>query len=158
MRRHSKATVARMAWLVLTVAALSACAGYFPGRQSYWDSKVRHLCAVDGGTTVYEVVLLSPADYARLSDLLGYSPRERNATQGEGKPYMVVVHQTSIREKNPAVGRIVSEIKRRSDGKVLARSIRYWRRGGDLPTGISEPSMFICPDEPNLSTLVFKAR
>jgi len=140
----------RIACVVAMLAGLGACAGYVPGRQSYWDSRVRELCATDGGAKIYETVTLSPQDYARLSDLVG------SAKDDQGKPYVVSVSRTTIRESHPAVGRIVTKIVRRSDGKILGESIRYWRRGGDFPTGISEPSMYVCPEVPNLSTQVFK--
>jgi hypothetical protein len=43
------------------------------------------------------------------------------------------------------VSRVEWTYVRRSDGKIVARSISYVRGGGDLPSP-SQPSSFSCPD------------
>ena len=137
-------------------AFLAGCAGYVPGRQTYWDNQVRELCQTDGGSTVYETVQLTRQEYERLGGLRQGLPVPDEGTAKPDFPYVRVEIRTTIREANPRVMRGETVIKRRSDNKVLARSVRYWRTGGDLPTGLTEQTYFICPEQADLSAAVFK--
>ncbi len=141
---------------VAVLVSLVGCAGYIPGRQAYWDRKVSEMCAKDGGTTVYEVVMLSREDYARLGDLVEFIPPESARPRSTDKPYVVELLREIIRDENPAVVRGVTSIRRQSDNKVLGKMVQYSRRGGDFPTGISEQSMFVCPQRVNLASEVFR--
>lgn len=142
-----------VAWFV---SAVSGCAGYAPGRQSYWGSQIRELCAKDGGITVYESIELTREEYERLGGLKQGLPIPDARTVKAGFPYIREEIRTIIREANPRVMRGETLIKRRSDSKVLGRSVRYWRSGGDLPTGLAEQTYFICPEQSDLSLAVFR--
>jgi hypothetical protein len=48
--------------------------------------------------------------------------------------------------ESPKVWRSEMNLTRRIDGKILASQIYYARRGGDIPTGISEPSHYGCSE------------
>ena len=143
------------AWCAVLCAMLCGCGGYIPGRQSYWDEQVRQMCEKDGGVIVYETIELSQAEYQRLGGMKeGFPiPDERHATAAT--PYVREERRTTIRDSNPTVVRGETLIKRRSDNKVLARSVRYWRTGGDIPTGIAHESYFICPEQVDISRRVF---
>jgi hypothetical protein len=39
--------------------------GWVPGRQSYWDAKVKEMCNKDGGVTIYERVSVPKIDLER---------------------------------------------------------------------------------------------
>src|SRR4051812_37644081 len=58
--------------IALLCLTLSGCGGWFPGRQHYWDAKVREMCEKDGGVRIFEKLRLSKADVQLL-------------TQGDGK-------------------------------------------------------------------------
>jgi transcriptional regulator with XRE-family HTH domain len=72
-----------------------------------------------------------------------YLPDQRFAPPAY--PYVREEFGSTIREANPIVTRGESVIRRRSDGKILVRSIRYWRTGGDFPTGLAHESHYGCP-------------
>ena len=138
------------------IAMLAGCMGYVPGRQSYWDSRVKGFCELDGGVTVYETVTLTREEHRRVSDILALRLTKRNDADSDKKPYVIEVVSTKINASNPEVARAETLIRRRSDGKVLGQAVQYWRRGGDIPTGITEASSFICPEQINLGNEVFK--
>ena len=142
--------------MALWSALLAGCSNYVPGRQLYWDNQVRELCAKDGGSTVYETIELTRQEYDRLGGLKQGLPIPDEAAAKPGFPYVRQEIRQIIREANPRVMRGETVIKRRSDNKVLARSVRYWRTGGDLPTGLAEETYFICPEQDDLSRAVFK--
>lgn len=150
--------VARNALLTKTIAlgllavSLAGCMGYVPGRQSYWDAKVKEMCEKDGGVTVYERVKISRQD-SRL--LWGAGQPLPTESTRKDLPYFWESIETTIRDSYPKVGRAETLVKRRSDGKVLGKSVQYWRTGGDFPTGFSEATSFICPQHADLSEQVF---
>lgn len=115
------------------------------GKKLYWDAKVRELCAKDGGVKVYEIVELPPVKFNKFGQINFYHP-----TQGEnalGPEYLVKVETRFLRaeDEDPVIMRFQSRVFRQSDGKLLAESISYARRGGDIP-GPWHPSSFHCPD------------
>jgi len=106
---------------------------------------------------VNETIEVSKYQYQRLSELLT-SDLEARRPEDQSKPYLVQVRSAHLRDGNPEVGRTETVLKRRSDGKVIATAVQYWRRGGDLPTGMTEASSFACPEHSNLTKDVFKVR
>jgi hypothetical protein len=144
--------------LVLSIAAAAVtggCMGYVPGRQTYWDAKIRSLCKKDGGFTVFERVRVSKADIEReilpLSwpsglgqgvPQVGFAPKE--LAHPEAPVYSVRESETVLREWNPSVVRRQARVQRRN-GKVVARYVLYSRGGGDFPSH-AHPSGFTCPD------------
>lgn len=138
------------------VAILVLVVGFYEGRKAYWDYQVRQMCEKDGGVFVYERVFFKDEEYRRLGgNEHGLPvPFEKYATPDSA--YVRLEINTRIREWNPQVVRTETFIKRRSDGKVLGRSVQYWRSGGDIPTGLSEPSNFICPQHTRLAQAIFR--
>lgn len=126
-------------------SALAACAGWVPGRQSYWDSKVKEMCKKDGGMTIYEHVKLTHRQYRELGGAMGIVSVPLRRTAKPGSPYVADTRYTTIHEANPKVYRRETSIVRTSDSKVLARQIQYMRIGGDFPSPAHESS-YSCAD------------
>lgn len=139
-------------------AELCACAAYVPGEKAYWDSRIRQMCEHDGGVTVYERVELSREAFKRLGGVGLALPLPSEADIRNVSPYFQRRIETNLHESNPEVIRAETQIIRRSDGKLLGRSIRYWRRGGDIPSGIAHESSFICPERGDLTPQVFSVK
>lgn len=148
----------KLLFAMLLTVALAGCAGYVPGRQSYWDAQVREMCAKDGGVTVYEIVELSEEEFKRLGGIRGGLPLPSASSKNTGYPYFYELLDSKIRDSNPAVMRVEMLVIRRSDKKILGRSVQYFRRGGDLPTGIVEDSTFICPENLQLTNQIFRVK
>jgi len=130
-------------------AALAGCAGWVPGRQAYWDAKVEEMCEKDGGVTIYERVRISRAEINRhvlpmtADGRLGFTIKELAHPDA---PIYAVERTTQIRDGNPRVQRVESEIVRRTNQVVVAKWVIYARAGGDFPTGLSDGTSFICPN------------
>ena len=135
----------RLSLLLLVAAMVASCMGYVPGRQTYWDAKVRELCAKDGGVKIFEQIVVSPSQAARLSRVGGFfgvAPEELTKPED---PAFTRLKQTVLREGNPSVIRSEEEIVRRADGRVVGVAIFYGRGGGDFPS-YAHPSGFQCPE------------
>lgn len=137
------------------VVWLGGCAGYVPGRQTYWDAKVKELCARDGGVTVYQKVRLTREQLGK-----GVLPTTADGRIGVAikalthpeAPVYAVDKITTLNERNPRVTRVETNIVRTTGDAIVAKRVRYARFGGDFPTGISEPSTFLCPEAQRLAT------
>jgi len=125
---------------------------YYSNLQARWDSKVRELCARDGGVTVYERIPISEDQFAALPKARGSvvvpAEPQRNAPT---VPAFYTSSESVIRHQNPTVIRRESLVRRAADGTVVGRIVSYSRIGGDVPIGIGHPSSFICPDYTELS-------
>lgn len=130
---------------LLSISALTGCAGYVPGRQSYWDAQVREMCAKDGGVTIYEQIVVTTAQAEKLPKVAGLFGVAPESLAKPDEPAFIRIHLTMIREGNPSVVREQEDIVRRSDGRVVGQAIRYGRGGGDMPSP-AHPSGFSCPD------------
>lgn len=131
--------------IVLLTVPLSGCLGYVPGRQSYWDARVKELCEKDAGVTVYERVALTQAEYKLLR---GPGPGvviPSKKSAGPDAPYFTETEDTIIRGGDPQVSRRETRIIRSADGKTLSRWITYGRIGGDIPSP-AHRSSFGCRD------------
>lgn len=135
----------RMLIVSLILMALSACAGYVPGRQAYWDAQVREMCEKDGGVTIYEQIVVTTAQAEKLPKVAGLFGVAPESLAKPYEPAFIRIHLTLIREGNPSVVREQQDIIRRSDGQVIGRAISYGRGGGDIPSP-AHPSGFSCPD------------
>lgn len=142
---------------LLLSMALTSCSGYMPGQQSYWDVQVKNMCQKDGGNTVFETVDLSEEEYKHLGGMQGGLPVP-HVSKDPAYPYFFEMFDSTIRNANPTVVRTEMLIRRRSDGKLLGRSVRYTRRGGDLPTGIVSDSSFSCPENNQLISQIFRVK
>lgn len=87
--------------------------------------------------TVYEKVELTKEEYEKLS-----IPFEKHAAP-DALYYRVSLEDVVLNE-SPRVWKGGQKIIRKSDGKVLGMQVSYGRRGGDVPTGIAEPSHYGC--------------
>lgn len=119
--------------------------GYVPGRQSYWDAKLRDMCKADAGTTVYEQVMLSAEEYRRLHGYAGVIRTPNEAAAPATYPFVSRFTESVLNKDNPRVVRREIFYVRRSDAKVLAKTITYSRVGGDIPS-YAHPSIFSCPE------------
>jgi hypothetical protein len=136
-------------------AGLYGCAGYVPGNKADWDARIRQMCERDGGVTVYERVELTREEFKRLRGVELALPLPVEADGANDSPYFQRRIETKLNESNPEVIRAETQVIRQSDGKLLGRSIRYWRRGGDFPTGIAHDTSFICPERADLTPQIF---
>jgi len=140
LNKYGKAAVG-----TLLLAMLAGCMGWAPGRQAYWDEKVKEMCAKDGGVTVYERVKLTESEFRRLGGNGGTVPVPTRRSANPNSPYVADTKITKIREANPEVYRRETEIIRLVDGKVLSRQVTYGRIGGDLPSPAHQSS-YGCSD------------
>jgi len=151
-----------LVWLVAIPALLIGLAVltviFFEWRKASWDARVREMCAKDGGVAIYETVELSEEEFKRLGGGQGGLPLPSASSKEISYPFFYELVDSSIRESNPSVMRTDMLVIRRSDGKVLGRSIQYFRRGGDFPTGIVEDSAFICPENLQITTQIFRVK
>lgn len=140
-------TAHRIFVVALVIPTLVAgCMGYVPGRQTYWDAKVKEMCEKDGGVTIVEPVAVSRNELDRMSKVGGYASIPPRAS---AKAHDVLFWDESVtvyRDANPHVWRSEQIVRRRTDEKVVARVIRYSRVGGDIPSP-AHSSSFGCPDE-----------
>lgn len=128
-------------------AAVLAITGCTTPRQAIFDAEVDRLCALDGGTRVFEAVTL-PADQFRKPGV----PAFYWSSKGElalGPAYRVydsevVVKGAPMALQGATLVRHSFEVYRRSDNKLLGSSVRYVRKGGDLPLG-GHPTSYACP-------------
>jgi hypothetical protein len=122
------------------------------------DAEVRRLCARDGGVRVYETMVLSEDEYRKLLNRYGeLEIQDKEFAKASGAFYQESV-KTYLRIGNPELWRSEYRIVRRSDGKVLATSVFYTRRGGDFP-GPWHESSFSCPNTqavPSIAHLAIK--
>jgi hypothetical protein len=115
------------------------------------DAEVRRLCALDGGVNTYETVALPSERFDQFNSV--HVPDTRYA-----KPTDDYYYERSTEylvRGNPDLLRFHTKLIRRSDKKLLGEGISYARRGGDLP-GPWHPSSFMCPQDVNVASKVFK--
>lgn len=122
---------------VLVALWLGVSFWYAGGRKVYYDAEVNRLCAIDGGVKVYETVRL-PAERFDKYGNVGIPNRQYAKSDA---PYYFETSQEVLRSGDPTLLKVTTQIIRRADGKVLGRSIRYGRGGGDMP-GPWHPSTF----------------
>lgn len=125
-------------------SALAACAGWVPGRQSYWDAKMKEMCKNDGGVTIYEKLPISKSDIdllGKVGEKIGIPAKE---LADPNAPAYEELNIAYLRKGNPQVTRSEIKIVRRADKAVIARAIIYARSGGDFPSP-AHPSSFTCP-------------
>ena len=142
------ATLVEVSAILASILMLASCAGYVPGAKSHWDSKVREMCKKDGGVTIYQQVHVSKDEISRhvLPTSAGRLSVTTKRLAHPDAPVYAIDKIATIREGNPIVRRIETDIVRRRDGAVVAKLVRYARLGGDFPLGITEGTSFVCPD------------
>jgi len=136
--------------IMMLGAMLVSCAGWMPGRQAYWDAKVKEMCEKDGGVTVYERVEITGDEYKQFGGAEGTIPVPDERLSKRDIPYFSKLSVKEINTEYPRVTRRETEIVRRADGKVLGKVVIYARVGGDFPTGITHATYFSCQDVPGI--------
>jgi hypothetical protein len=134
--------------LLIAAIGLSGC------EKARLDDEVRRLCAVDGGIKVYETVILPPERFDKYGVVLIPSKEKVSAAD----EYFYEWEVQYIKNGNPQLSKSHHRFIRVSDGKLLGESIRYTRRGGDIP-GPWHASSFTCPElteHPSLEQTIFK--
>ena len=117
------------------------------------DNEVRELCAKDGGIKVYETVKVP-------TEMVDEYGAIRIPSKQDTKPsdeYYYERETTYLQTGDPAMWRTHHRIISSNDGKILGESVRYARRGGDVP-GPWHESSFGCPDistQPSLENSIF---
>jgi len=141
--QHGQGVVGNL--LLIPVVFLLLALGFFEGRKLYWDYRAREMCEKDGGVKIFDQVRLKKSDI----DILGRIDGKISVPSKDlasAKSAVFSVDQVFIlNESYPKVWRQVTEIIRRSDERVVARSITYSRVGGDFPSP-AHSSSFACPD------------
>ncbi len=132
--------------LLLILALVIA---FYEGRKAYWDYQVQQMCEEDGGTVIYEKVLLDRMDAEAKglmdgNDMVIPSYTDAGSTMG----YYIDYESTDIRPTSPRVFRARTTIVRMIDNKTIAEMIVYSRVGGDSPT-YAHPSSVSCRDADN---------
>lgn len=135
----------RMLVVAGSILSISGCLGDVPGRQSYWDGKVKEMCAKDGGVTILERAVLRQDEYNRLPRAGGYvgvSPKELAG----GEPLYMVSTEIVIRVQDPRVTRLERLVKDSTSHRTLARIVAY-RRSASTSLSLAHQYARLCPDE-----------
>lgn len=141
-------------WLAIAIVGLwlSGC------EKTKLDEEVRRLCAQDGGVKVFETIALHKNEYQRLQNRYGEFAIPFKDRTRQGDSFYYETETKYLKKGNPEMWRSEYRLVRRSDGKVLAVSVHYARRGGDMP-GPWHESSFGCPDTKKgeqMADLVFR--
>jgi hypothetical protein len=118
-------------WFLLAAAVFWAVKYASESEMRRLDKEVDRLCAIDGGSFIYEVARLPDVKFnehgqPRLpvgADETGFGYFDRGTTQLLSGPYDHL--------QGASLKRYETQIVRTSDGKVLAKRVVYNRSGGD---------------------------
>jgi len=127
---------------------LAAACSSGPIAKAALDDEVRRLCAIDGGIKVYETVKLPAENFNQQGNVL--IPDKANAKPNDDYYYEWNVNY--LLRGNPELWRSEHQIVRAHDGKIIGKSVRYSRRGGDA-SGPWHESSFSCPEIGSQSSL-----
>lgn len=146
---HGRMWGASSVWILLLIPAvflvlIAATFVFFEGRKAYWDYRVREMCEKDGGIKVYETVKLPPEKFNEWGQINFYQPTQGAMALGAEYGFLSGIYY--YRKDSPQIVRYHIQVTRRSDGKLLGKSISYGRGGGDLSSP-SYGSSFHCPKE-----------
>lgn len=109
------------------------------------DKKVDELCAKEGGIEIYGTVKLPAEKFTEFGEI--YVPQKKQAKSSDEYFYTtettwIIPEGTQVRDLT--LWRDHYKLFRAIDGKLLAESIVYARRGGDA-AGPWHPSHYACP-------------
>lgn len=130
-------------------------AGFYEGRKAYWDAKVREMCAKDGGTSIFVTVPITSGQFRNwggVGTVLGI-PSEFDGRSDI--PFFRRTRDEVLHEESPVVMRLETTFIRRLDGKLLGKSVHYFRRGGDFPSWAHESSFGCTRSELPIETKIF---
>ncbi len=141
--------LSRVGWLLMIPVALISllvlAIGFYEGRKAYWDSKVREMCAKDGGVQIINKLRVSTEEILALGTVGGMIGIPAKELAKPNAPVYEVLNISDIHDGNPRVSRSDMLVKRRSDDATVARATMYARSGGDFPSH-AHPSSFSCPE------------
>lgn len=145
-------------WMLLATASVMLLAVACEREKDRLDAQLRQLCARDGGIKVYESVALSEEEYRKLLNRHGELEIKSKEFAKTSDAFYQESERIYIKTGNPELWRSEYRIVRRSDKKVLVKSVFYTRRGGDFP-GPGHESSFSCPSTaaaPHMADLAIK--
>jgi len=150
--RNRGASVAAILAIIPLALVLAAILGFIfcEARKAYWDRTIADLCRTEGGVTVYERVQLSEQEYTRLGGSHGAIPLPPDSANSKQYPYFSKLSEVTLNEGRLTVVRWEAVVLRRADQKPLGRVVGFYRRGGDFPMLIAEPSSFSCDRVPEV--------
>jgi hypothetical protein len=129
--------------IVVVVVGVGGC----ETRKAFYDWQITRLCEKEGGVTVFDQVVVSAAEVRSLpkvGEILGIAPE---ALAKAEEPAFSRTQRTQLHSSGGvSVTRYETDIIRRSDGKLVARSVTFTRAGGDFPS-FAHPSTFSCPEQ-----------
>lgn len=142
---HGRMWGASSVWILLLIPAvflvlIAATFVFYEGRKAYWDYRVREMCEKDGGNTTYEKVNISRAQFQTwggIGDVLGIPSESDNR---KDIPFFRRSRDETLRIGNPQLVRLETDFVRRSDEKLMGKSVHYFRRDGDFPSWAHESS------------------
>ncbi len=114
--------------------------------KAFWDAQVRHLCANEGGVTVFETVDLSSPEYSEVPRAVNGVPFISDKRyMNPGDPFYRTSESTSEKKwGGVTIMRFVESIVRTSDNKMLGTRISYNRGGGDFIDISGAGTIFSC--------------
>jgi hypothetical protein len=128
------------------IAILVTGIGGCEARKAYYDWQVRQMCAKSGGVTIYERVRITAEQASRLGTVAGHFGVPSESSANADVPAFSRLQSVTLHCCDPTLMRHDEEIVRRQDGRVVARTVRFSRSGGDFPFTASHPSSFGCPE------------
>jgi hypothetical protein len=130
--------------LAVPVLILLLAIGFYEGRKAYWDSKVREMCAKDGGVSIVEKISISMEERNNLPQVNGIVAVTTKSLSDPRSPAFLTISETTIKSGDPSVLRYEQVVMRRTDNSAIAKAIFYVRSGGDIPSH-AFPSSYYCP-------------
>jgi len=144
---RSETTHRKMGYSIVAAIIFSLWWGVPTYRKWKADRVVDELCAKDGGSKIYEIIILPENKFNKLG-MVYVRPKEYVQPSDE---YYETNKITWIIPENDSFGgldlfRSNSQIFRIKDGKLLSEHVSYIRRGGD-PVGPWHPSSYTCSNK-----------
>lgn len=127
------------------ITVLIVAVVFYEGRKAYWDYQVREMCGKDGGVKIFEHIVVSAEQAAKLPKVGNFLGVASEKLVKPWEPAFTRTRRVVIRDESPTVIRYEVEIVRRLDQRVIGKVISYGRGGGDFPSH-AEPSNFHCPE------------
>jgi len=112
------------------------------------DARIDNLCKKDGGVVVYEKVK-APPEYLTQDGQVALD----DLTRLKDREFYVEVGSITIQPGSPEIRRIESTLRRRSDQKVLGKSVYYMRPSDDIPNLLWHRT-HRCPEQGSIVPLV----
>lgn len=112
------------------------------------DAHLAELCKKDGGTKIYERVVLPKDQFTKYGD-----PAFHQGWNKSSDGYQFIFKYDELKENNPMLLRLAYSIVRESDQKVLGTHVVYVRKGGGIMWRPGPDPSKSCP--PNANEVLF---